>query len=217
MIVTAVVAMYIRNAKQAFDFVILVGAGTGLLFILRWFWWKINAWCEIVAMVVSFVVAIALNTTTVTEGLKQFCSDDMVGPTRIIIGVSLTTLAWLITALVTKPTDKKVLRNFCSMINPSGPGWKKIFNEAEAEGEPITSEHNKENLPLGIVAMFVGSITVYSILFATGYWLYGETLWASTCTVIAVVSSALLALMWKGLTADRNTPSIEDEQPGEVA
>lgn len=215
MVLTAIVAMYIKNAKQAFDFVILVGAGTGLLFILRWFWWRINAWCEIVAMVVSFVLALLLNTAFITEQLSGFLNPNMIGPGKIIIGVGLTTLAWMITALVTKPTDKETLQNFCKLINPTGPGWKKVFDEAEAEGNKIESKHMKENLPLGIAATFIGSLMVYSILFATGYWIYGKTTLAVTFTLIGIVSALIILGMWKKITADKAV--VNEVSPGEAS
>ena len=204
MLLTAIVAMYIKNAKQAFDFVILVGAGTGLLFILRWFWWRINAWCEIVAMVVSFVIAILLNTDFITKALSDFLKPELIGPGKIIIGVGLTTLSWIITAIITKPTETETLREFCKLINPSGPGWKKVFAEAEAEGKKIESNHSKENLPIGILATLIGSVMVYSILFATGYWIYGKTNLGITFTIVSLVTGGILIAMWKKLTEDKS-------------
>jgi Na+/proline symporter len=197
MLITAFVAMYLRSAKEAFDLVILVGAGTGLLFILRWFWWRINAWCEIVAMVVSFSLAIILKIEAVNALIVQVAGETMVGPARIIVGVSGTTVAWLITAFVTKPTDTTTLRDFCRLINPSGPGWKKIFAEAEAEGQAIAPSHEQDNLPMGILCTVLGSLAVYGVLFAAGEWIYGNTGHAVAFTVMAIVCSGLLLKLWK--------------------
>ena len=201
---TAIVAMYIKNAKQAFDFVILVGAGTGLLFILRWFWWRINAWCEIVAMIISFALAVFLNTDFATNQLSSFLSPNMLGPGKIIIGVGLTTVAWIITAFVTTRTDKDTLRNFCKLINPAGPGWNKVYREAESDGCKIESKHFQENLPIGILATFIGSVMVYSILFATGYFIYSKIMLAWIFTGIAAITAIALLMMWNKITADRS-------------
>ncbi len=198
MIITTGVALGLKSAKQGFDLVILVGAGTGLLFIVRWFWWRINAWCEIVAMVVSFVLAMLLNIEQIGGGLS--------GSQKILIGVGTTTLAWVITAFVTKPTDTATLRSFCDLINPSGPGWKKVFSEAEAEGAPIRPKLGKHNLPMGILLTLVGSVAVYCALFATGYWIYGETKAALITTVISIVATIGIIVSWKKVASDPETP-----------
>lgn len=203
MVVTAFVAMYLKSAKEAFDLVILVGAGTGLLFILRWFWWRINAWCEIVAMVASFSLAMIVNTAAFSKLLEQSVGAGMVGPTKIIIGVTGTTLAWMITAFITKPTDENILREFCQLINPGGPGWKDVFKRAELDGQAIKPQSIRDNLPLGIVCTILGSISVYGALFATGYWIYGYTVLASTMTVVSVVSAGSLLFLWKRMAIDR--------------
>ena len=197
MVITAFVAMYLKSSKEAFDLVILVGAGTGLLFILRWFWWRINAWCEIVAMVVSFSLAMILKTEAVNGVIMQLAGETMVGPARIIVGVSGTTIAWLITAFVTRPTDTTTLRDFCRLTNPSGPGWKKVFSEAEAEGQAIVPEHAQDNLPMGILYTVLGSLAVYGVLFAAGEWIYGNIVQAIGFTAMAVVSSVALFILWK--------------------
>ena len=89
------------------------------------------------------------------------------------------------------------------MINPGGPGWKKIFAKAELEGKPIIPKAPAENLPLGILCMFIGCAAVYATLFATGYWLYGDRTPAIIATVIAVISAFLLIAFWGKINKDK--------------
>ena len=129
----------------------------------------------------------------------------MVGPAKIIIGVSGTTIAWLITAFVSKPTDEKTLREFCRLINPSGPGWKDVFEKAESDGETIMPQHAQDNLPMGIICTIIGSISVYGALFATGYWIYREPLPASILTAVSVGCAIALIILWGKITSGRAT------------
>ncbi len=192
MIVAAVIALWLENAYQAFGILLQIGAGTGLLFILRWFWWRINAVCELVAMVVSFAVAVYF------QFIHEAFLPDLVleGWQKLSLGVSITTVAWVIAAFTTKPVEKQTLRAFCRLVNPGGPGWKKVFEEAEAEGDRIESSHSAANLPLGILCMFIGCVAVYSTLFATGFWLYSNYVPAVILTVLAGLTISFLIKFW---------------------
>jgi SSS family solute:Na+ symporter len=185
MVVAGFIALQLTNALQAFQILMQIGAGTGLLFILRWFWWRINAICELVAMVVSFVVAV----------LFQFVDTGLESWQQLIIGVGITTAAWLITALVTKPADEETLKSFCKKTNPGGPGWKRVYAAIESEGGKL--EGDAVNLPRGILCMVLGCALVYSALFATGFWLYGQTGPAAILTTVAVVSAIALFKLWE--------------------
>ena len=207
LVVSAFIAFRLTNAKQAFDLIVMMGAGTGLLLILRWFWWRINAICEFTAMIVSFVIAVALTFVLVRGG--QTPADAVIGTEFICrvpgapiinpmyhlpLNVAITTIAWLIVAFTTNPTDKKVLREFVAKTNPGGPGWKKVFKEAEADGQPIQTTAEATNIPKGILQMVLGCFSVYSALFATGYYLYGSWVPAVILTVVFVVSATTLTL-----------------------
>ena len=199
MVVTAFVAMMIESASEAFTIVIMMGAGTGGLLILRWFWWRINAYCEIVAMIVSFVTAIILSKVISPEAGAEIAASfgnlDW-GNLQILIGVGVTTAAWLITAFVSPQTDKATLRNFIERVNPGGPGWKKVHTEAAAEGSPIQYTHEADNLPKGILCMVLGCTAVYSLLFAIGYWIYGKTGLMSGLFVLSAISTIVLFKVW---------------------
>ncbi|MDH3441692.1 MAG: Na+:solute symporter, partial [Gammaproteobacteria bacterium] len=178
MLVAGFFALQLSNALQGFEIMLQVGAGTGLLFILRWFWWRINAISEIVAMVVSFVVAVILK-------LNEF---GLASWQELLIGISITTACWVSAAFLTSPADTDTLKSFCRHINPGGPGWRTTYRELAKEGTVPESE--TVNIPRGILCMMLGCIAVYSVLFATGFWLYDETAEAAVLTIAAVAASA---------------------------
>lgn len=200
MVLAALVALWLRNALQAFQILLQIGAGTGLLFILRWFWWRINAYSEITAIVVSFVVAFWL------ELIQPVLIPDLVlGPsTKLVLGVAITTAAWVAVTYMTRPTDDAVLRRFYRIATPGGPGWRPVAERAAAAGEPPLDIVADWTLPRGILAMVTGCLAVYSALFATGYWIYGLTAPALVLTVVATASAYALARIW-GSVAGRKT------------
>jgi hypothetical protein len=174
--------MYLMtSAKDSFDIILQVGAGTGLLYILRWFWWRINAWCEIVAMVSSFLISLVFLVTE-KQGLH------LATFTRLIITIVFTTVCWVLTAYVAPGTDHETLRNFYKKVKPFGPGWRK-FREAEGlTAEPTTGE----NIPLALVGWVSGCATIWSSLFAVGNFLYGRTAYTLVCLAVFLVAGYVL-------------------------
>lgn len=192
MVVAGFLALQLSNALQAFGILLQIGAGTGLLFILRWFWWRINAVSEVVAMVVSFVVAVGFRVGDF--GLQPW--------QELLIGVSVTTVAWILATLVSQPTDPAVLKNFCIKINPGGPGWRAVYAELEAENrEP---DDVAIHLPSAILCMVLGCAAVYGALFASGLWMYGETVNASILTGVTILSILGLMMVWRRLRSYRD-------------
>ncbi len=193
MVLAAILALWLRNALQAFQILLQVGAGTGLLFILRWFWWRINAYSEITAMVVSFLVALWLELIQprLYPGLTLDPS------ARLVIGVAITTVAWLAVTYVTRPTDEARLRSFYRTARPGGPGWEPVARRAAADGDPLPADPAEDwTVPRGILAMTAGVLAVYSALFATGYWIYGRTMVATLLTLVALAATIGLARIW---------------------
>jgi len=196
MILSALLALAMQNAMDVFNLLLSFGAGTGLIFILRWFWWRINAWSEITAMFASGILSILIATTS----LKGFLFDTETGlfpdwgelPFIMIV----TTVIWLTATFVTQPESKEVLQSFYKKIQPGGPGWSKVVREAENDNVKIVNTDEKWNVPSGITAMLLGVILVYSIMFATGYWIYGRTTLALILTGVALVSGLLLIKAW---------------------
>ncbi|MCA9111466.1 MAG: Na+:solute symporter [Planctomycetaceae bacterium] len=197
MVLAGALAMYLKNAKQGFDILLQIGAGTGLLFILRWFWWRINPYSEIVAMVVSFLVAVWA-AFWAPEGMESWA--------KLVAGVGVTTLAWIVATVITPSDDENKLRSFYRLVHPGGPGWKSVVDRAEAEGEPIAKEGDGASIGVGIICMLVGCAAIYMALFATGYWLYGETTKASILTVGAVIGSVILFALWGKLDLQAHDP-----------
>jgi Na+/proline symporter len=191
MVAACALAPFLENAKRAFDLILQIGAGTGLLFILRWFWWRINALSEITAMVVSFIVACYFEFVHTNIGLAPLESWQ-----KLIVGVTITTTAWVVVTFLTKAAADKVLFSFCRLVHAGGPGWKAVLQRAEAADEPIEEEGKKWDLPYGILCMVFGCLAVYSALFATGYWIYANYAPAVILTTVAVVSAALLVKAW---------------------
>ena len=195
MIISAFFALYLNNSLQAFGIILQIGAGTGLIFILRWFWYRINVYSELTAMIVSFLVALAFefiipNNFSVEE--------------KLIIGVTITTLSWLTVTLVTPPSSMDTLQNFYKKIQPGGPGWKKIVKESKDNGIIISGKKEKWDVPSGILCMVFGSISVYSVLFGVGYILYSKTTLGLVFLIISIVSVLLLMKFWKRLSTEEN-------------
>ena len=194
MVVTCIFALLLSNALQAFNILLQVGAGTGLIFILRWFWWRISAYSELAAMIISFLVAIYLELIHPALDLAPLSSG-----AKLLWGVGITTVGWITVTLLTPPTDDETLRSFYRLVQPGGPGWKKVLDEAHQAGEAMPEETDGWDVPWGILCMFIGVIAVYTALFATGEWIYGNTGLATLLTVVSAVATFLLFKTWKRL------------------
>jgi len=187
MVLAGLFALVLQNALGAFNILLQVGAGTGLIFILRWFWWRINAWSELTAMIVSFLVALFFQIIYPYTGFPEL-TDGI----KLVSGVGFTTIAWVLVTFITRPTDKKTLINFNSKIQAGGPGWEKVNEMAKADGVEIIEKAKGWDVPTGILCMVLGTIMVYSALFCFGYFLFGNLLLASILFAIVVVSGWLL-------------------------
>ena len=198
MVLSTLLALLLQNAMQLFNLLLVFGAGTGLIFILRWFWWRINAWSEIAAMVVSGVISLALAIPSF--GLKEaLFGVEGVLPAwaEFPFVVAVTTSVWLLITFLTPSESKEVLRSFYTKIQPGGPGWKKVINAAKDESIDLTEGETGWTVPSGIIAMLLGCLMIYSIMFATGYFIYGEYQLALPLSAIAVVSAFFLIKTWK--------------------
>lgn len=195
MILSAFLALAMQNAMQIFDMLLLFGAGTGLIFILRWFWWRINAWTEISAMFASGILSILLKATPIGEFLFNAESGVLPEWGEIPFVMIVTTIIWVIATFTTQPESKEVLRSFYVKIQPGGPGWSKIVEGAKQDNVEIDNGE-KWSVPAGIGAMLLGVILIYTVMFATGHWIYGKTNSAIILTVVALVAGFLLIKAW---------------------
>ena len=196
MVFSALFALYLQNAKQLFDIIIMFGAGTGLIFILRWFWWRINAWSEISAMIVSGVISLIFSSVSVSN---YFFGDEGFFPTwaKLPIIVFITTLIWIIFTFITKPERQEVLIQFYKKTQPGGPGWVSVLEKDTSIDEEIMINNKNWNVPSGILAMLLGCVLIYSCLFATGYWIYGDYTHAFIVTLLAIISGFSLKKLWR--------------------
>ncbi|WP_298542086.1 sodium:solute symporter family protein [uncultured Aquimarina sp.] len=195
MVLSALFALYLKNAKQLFDIIIMFGAGTGLIFILRWFWWRINSWSEISAMLISGIVSLLFASPI---GDNLFGGDALMpGWAKLPSIVFITTVVWISVTLLTKPESKSVLQGFYKKIQPGGPGWDKVITEAKQDNVDIVNTTEGWSVPSGILALLLGCFVVYGVLFTTGHIIYGnlqESLILGSGTIIAAV---LLIRVWK--------------------
>ncbi|HEA81001.1 MAG TPA: Na+:solute symporter, partial [Maribacter sp.] len=199
MIFSAGLALLLQNALQLFDVLLAFGAGTGLIFILRWFWWRINAWSEITAMFASGIISIILKLTPI--GAYFFATDTGLLPdwSEYIFIVVLTTAIWLMATFMTQPESNDTLRSFYRKIQPGGPGWAKVVSDADTDAVEIVKDKEKWSVPAGLTAMLLGVVLIYSIMFATGYWIYGRTTQAIILTVVSIIAGVLLIKAWNRL------------------
>lgn len=190
MIASGALALLLENALQAFQILLQIGAGTGLLFLLRWFWWRVNALAELVAMVSSFAIALyfqLLHARLFGEPLPAW--------EQLLIGVGLTTVAWLAAAFLGAPTEEATLRNFYRQTRPGGAGWRRVAEEAAKDGEPLPSGLGE--LPAGLLCSALGCVAVWAALFATGLWIYGRGAAATGLFALALAASWAISAIWK--------------------
>jgi SSS family solute:Na+ symporter len=188
MIIAAILALYLKSAKDAFGIIILMGAGTGLLFILRWFWWRINAYSEITAMIVSFVVALVF----------KFAIPGMfAGHIELLISVGITTVSWIVVTYLTSAVDSSTLLTFYQLIRPHSMGWQPVIRQGLESKQLVSSDISTGRLPKELMAMFAGIFLVYSILAATGFWLYGRTGYAVALSAASLIWAYVLSRAWR--------------------
>ena len=165
-------ALLLESALSTFSILLQIGAGTGLIFILRWFWWRINAYSEISGMLISFLVALYF----------EFSENSLQPHEKLLWGVGITTLGWFLVTLLTRPTSLNVLQQFYDKIRPYGFGWKKIAQQSTQSTIP------KSSLTIDIASMLLGIVIVYTALFGTGYLLYNKFIEAGVLGFICILS-----------------------------
>jgi len=190
MIFSGLLALFLlRDATQAFNILLLSGAGTGGIYLLRWFWWRINAITEVVAMISGTLVAFVLVLLVPDEALVTAYMDGFT--MKLLLAVAITSIVWVVTALMTRPESYETQMRFYELTRPGGPGWKKLRTEASVRGETI-SESGTWSVPGSILMVFVGCIGIYSALMGTGSFLYGNLITGSVLTLVFALSSWMI-------------------------
>lgn len=196
MVIAGLFALTLESAMDGFSIILQIGAGTGLIYILRWFWWRINAWTEVVGMAVSFTVAMFFKFGYASTGWPE-----LAGWQQLVAGVVITTAAWLLATLVSPKTDTETLERFYQKIRPGGSGWKPIRDGLISRGIKLETG---DSITSGLKAMFASTFLVYALLFGTGYLLYGQWGSFSISLLVAVVSLAALIKTWPELHLDHS-------------
>jgi SSS family solute:Na+ symporter len=184
------VVYLLDTAKDAFDVILQVGAGTGLLYLVRWFWWRVNAWCEVVAMISSFGISILLLILS-RNGIHFTTS------VALVITIAVTTVCWVLTAYVGPVTDRKVLVDFYRKVRPAGPGWTRIRQEAGITEADLRA--SGDNIPLALLGWVAGCTMIWSALFTVGNYLYGRMNYALLLLVVFAISGAVLLYVTREL------------------
>ncbi|HEY9448916.1 MAG TPA: sodium:solute symporter family protein [Gemmatimonadaceae bacterium] len=178
MILAALLTYALDTAFESFQLLMSVGAGTGLIYLLRWFWWRINAWSEIAAMASSFIVAVGFFVAAKMGGQIQ-------PHISLLITVAVTTVVWVGTTYLTRPTDRATLVRFYRLVRPAGPGWRKLRAETGVGPSP-------DSLPQAFLGWMMGCTFVYAALFGSGSFLYGRTAQGMVWLVLFILSGAVL-------------------------
>jgi solute:Na+ symporter, SSS family len=175
MICAALMTYALGTAKEAFDLILSIGAGTGLLYLLRWFWWRVNAWSEIAAMAASFVVAVGFFVAR-KNGVE------VSAPVSLLATVACTTVVWVLVTYLAPATDRATLVRFYTLVRPSGAGWNAVRVEAGVPASP-------DSLPQAMLGWVLGCAVVYAALFGTGSFLYGRMPQFAMWLAVFVISS----------------------------
>jgi len=192
MVLSAFLALALSSALNAFNILLQIGAGTGLIFILRWFWWRINAYTEISAMAISFVIAIFFEV--INPKVNWIIIPENQAYLKLVYSVTITTIGWLVVTFVTQPEKDEILLSFYRKVTPAAFGWKKVLDRYPGEKQEIGQ------LPKEIGLMLVGTVMVYAALFATGFFIYGNIMGGSIATVVAVIGGGIIIKSWKNLS-----------------
>ena len=177
-ILGAVTGLLLTSAEQAFSLLLLLGSGTGLIYILRWFWWRISAYTEIIAMVSSLIIASYLN----------FFNKSLLGWEKIVVGAFVTTSVWIFATFFAPTERRETLESFVKIINPGGPGWK-LYSDSK--------NGDQWSLPNSLLLMFLGTVLVFSVLMGIGNLIYSESLIGIILFTVAGLSALGIYRLWK--------------------
>jgi solute:Na+ symporter, SSS family len=191
MVLSATLALAMSSALDAFEILLQIGAGTGLIFILRWFWWRINAYTEISAMAISFVVAIFFQV--INPKVEWIMIPENQTYLKLVYSVSITTIGWLLVTFLTQPEKDEILLSFYRKVTPAAYGWKKVLDRYPAE------KQEQGQLPKEIGLMLTGTVMVYAALFSTGFFIYGNILPGFVAAAIAIAGGIIIISAWKKL------------------
>ena len=179
MILAGFVSLKLSDSLGAFNILLQIGAGTGSIFLLRWFWWRVNAYSEITGMIISFFVAVYfewIHESLFDIRLKEYA--------ELLIGVGVTTFSWLLVTILTKPTDDDKLMEFYKKIKPYGVGWNGFISKLDIKRINDKGDSAMRDLFL----VFLGVLMVYFGLFGIGYILYNQMVIGVVLLILSSIS-----------------------------
>ena len=179
MILAGFVSLQLSDSLGAFNILLQIGAGTGSIFLLRWFWWRVNAYSEITGMIISFFVAVYfewIHESLFDIRLKEYA--------ELLIGVGVTTFSWLLVTILTKPTDDDKLMEFYKKIKPYGVGWNGFISKLNIKRINDKGDSAMRDLFL----VFLGVLMVYFGLFGIGYILYNQMVIGVVLLILSSIS-----------------------------
>jgi Na+/proline symporter len=183
MLLSAVVTFYLESIGDAWKLLLVIGAGTGTVLLLRWFWWRINAWSEVSAMIAAASCSLFLQFA-----LKLDSKEPRDFAYSMLITVAFTTIVWLVVTMLTRPESNETLVKFCRVVRPEGPGWKRIRREA---GLPLDEPGG------GLAPQFanwvLGCILIYGSLFGLGYLILGPVMKGLLFIAVAIVAAVIIS------------------------
>jgi SSS family solute:Na+ symporter len=202
MVLAGGLSLVLTSATQTFNILLLSGAGSGAIYLLRWFWWRINAWSEIFAMAISTVLAFTLVLYVEDETVARGPIDGFT--MKLLLSVAVTSITWVFGTFVTKPEEPATLREFFRKCHPGGPGWAKVVAEARADGDMIDEKIHGQawEMPVQILCVFLGCVAIYCSLFTIGGLVYGQSVQAAVLGGTALVSTFFLFKLFRKLKVE---------------
>jgi Na+/pantothenate symporter len=191
-VLSIVVTYFMNRITGGWELVLALGAGTGLVYILRWYWWRINAWSEIAAMIAALVVSLGLTFS------GAFDAGTAIGFAQTILTtVAVTTLVWVVVTFATKPEPMDTLVSFYRRVRPAGPGWSHVRVVAGLPAGGV------DELGPSVVSWVMGIAIVYSVLFMLREILFGTGSRAAVFAAIGLVSGLVIARSLRSATSTR--------------
>lgn len=175
-VITGIVAYQVTSIIGVFKFLIAFGSGTGLVYIIRWYWWRVNAWSEISAMISSTVTTFIVYTSPIFEISPYY--------TKLFMIITISTVVWITVTFLTKPVDEKKLIEFYSKTNPGGPGWRHIEN--------LANDLPRGSLKNDILNFFYGVVLVVGFTLGLGKLLLGYYIEGILYAVSGLISTILI-------------------------
>lgn len=180
------VALLFTNAAQMFDLVLMIGAGTGLVYLLRWTWWRVNAWSEISATIAAVFSSYLFVGKATLPFADPFGWAESLGPWSYLGTVIFTTVVWFIVTLVTAPESTETLTRFADQTSPPGPGWKRFRTK------PV--DPDEASVGRDLLKVFFGSGAILAVLLGTGLAIYGNII---SSVILLLVGGAILRALFK--------------------